>query len=279
VRITCFHRTGDPALSALAEGARAVGHVVKVLPGKYWRPGELDETAETVIVVGLHGSAHRLRDLYAGRGVPVWVMDLPRLRQSGALAGFTFHGLHWLPAATPELRTPVTPGVLADRTPSRVLVVGQVPGDAAHGLDLDELREWTRVTIADLRSRTDLPIHYRSHPKVADLGKFDVDGYDRAPSIREALQDTACVVTYNSTVGWDAIDAGVPVVALGPREDVGYADYVTMGLPASIADVPALDADRRLEALQRVAATCWTLEELSSGAAARAMFGAAEVLA
>lgn len=276
MRILCYHRTGDPALSAWAEGARAVGHSVRILPGKYWQPGELDPTAEAVIVVGLHGSANKLRDLYTGRGVPVWVMDLPRLREAGALAGFTPHGLHWLPPAVEGMHTPPTPGPLEDRTADRILVLGQVPGDAAHGLDWDELREWVRNTCEALRARTSLPIHYRAHPKAPDMDLCGADAFDRAPSIREAMRTAACIVTYNSTSGWDAIDAGVPVVALGPREEVGYAEYVTMGLPdGRLEELQPIDPAQRLEALQRVARTCWSETDLKSGAAARAMFGEA----
>lgn len=272
MRVTCYHRTGDPALSAWAEGAGALGHAVTVVPGKYWKPGELDPKAEAVVVVGQHGSARQLRDLYVGRGVPVWVMDLPRLRGVGAVAGFTKDSLHWLPEqGRPAFKTP---GALKGRTAERVLVVGQYPLDAAHGLDLAELEQWARGTIADLRAVTPLPIHYRPHPDARSADALGADALDAAPSIRDALADCAAVVTYNSTVGWDAIDAGVPVIAMAPRELVGYADYVTLGLPAAFP-VPALPAAQRREALSRVSATCWTEAELRDGTAARAMLGAA----
>ena len=275
MRVTCYHRTGDPALSAWAEGAGLRGHRVTILPGKYWKPGELDAKAEAVIVVGLHGSARQLRDLYVGRGVPVWVMDLPRLRAIGALAGFTLNTLHWLPDA-PYGATPKTPGVLKGRTAERVLVVGQKPNDAAHGLDHVELEEWARQTITDLRAVTDLPIHYRMHPLAHGFDRCGADAVDTSATIRDALADCAAVVTYNSTVGWDAIDAGVPVIACAPHEMVGYRDYVAMGLPATLPTL--LPAAKRKEALTRVARTCWTEAQLADGTAADAMLGAALAL-
>lgn len=272
MRIVCYHRTGDPALSALAEGARGLGHDVTITPAKYWKPGEVVADADLVVVVGLHGSARQLRDVYEGRGVPVWVMDLPRLRASGAAAGFTRGGLHWLPAQG-VAKGPPTPGVLTDRTPDRVLVVGQYPLDAAHGLDMAELQGWARHAMADVRRATALPVAYRPHPLAATGETCGADALDTAPTIRDALRTAACVVTYNSTVGWDAIDAGVPVVACAPRELVGYADYCTLGIPA-VLPPPALSAAKRREALRRVAATCWTQAQLASGEAITALLAA-----
>lgn len=272
MRLTCYHRTDDPALSAFAEGARGLGHRVRITAAKYWKPGEVDATAEAVVVVGLHGAARALRDLYAARGVPVWVMDLPRLRDVGYVAGFTLNSLHWLPA---EGRPPrKTAGVLRTRTPSRLLVVGQLPDDAAHGLDVHAMQDWARETVAALRARTALPIHYRPHPLAAGSASVGADAGCPAPDIRTALADVAVLVTYNSTCGWDALDAGVPLVATAPPDAVGYADYATLGLPEAL-DIPALPAARRKDALARAAATCWTLDELRDGIAARAMLGAA----
>jgi hypothetical protein len=202
-------------------------------------------------------------------------MDLPRLRDSGALAGFTLNSLHWLPDA-PSGAAPKTPGVLKGRTAARVLVIGQMPNDAAHGLDHVELEEWARQTITDLRAVTDLPIHYRMHPLAPGFDRCGADAVDTAQTIREALADVACVVTYNSTVGWDAIDAGVPVIACAPHELVGYHEYVAMGLPATLPT--PLSAAKRREALTRVARTCWTEAELADGTAAAAMLGHALAL-
>lgn len=274
MRITAYHRTDDPALSAFVEGARAIGHDCRITPGKYWKPGESDDRAQCVVVVGLHGSARELRDLYVGRGVPVWVMDLPRLRASGFLAGFTKDSLHWLPPVGRPV-APKTPGPLKGRRADRVLVIGQKPHDAAHGMDHAEGVAWAAETIALLRTRTALPIHFRAHPLMPHVSDVGADALDHAPTIRDAMADAACVVTFNSTVGWDALDAGVPVIATGPREMVAYADYVTHGLPDTLDALRVPSAAERREALKRVAATCWTEAELLDGTAARAMLGPA----
>ena len=277
MRLTAYHRTDDPALSALLEGARAIGHTTRITAGKYWKPGESDDRAEAVVVVGLHGSARMLRELYLARGVPVWVMDLPRLRGMGYAVGFTLNSLHWLPDGAAGV-TPKTPGVLAGRTSERVLLVGQKPLDAAHGMDHAEGVQWAIDTIALLRLRTTLPIHYRAHPLAPHVSDVGADAVDRAPSMREALATAACIVTFNSTAGWDAIDAGVPVIATAPSEMLGYRDYVVSGIPDALPSSP-LPAARRREALRRVAQTCWTLDDLTSGAAAAAMFGTVPAMA
>lgn len=276
MRLTAYHRTDDPALSALLEGARAIGHATRITPGKYWKPGEADDRAHAVMVVGLHGSARMLRDLYVARGIPVWVMDLPRLRDAGYAAGFSLNTLHWIPerATGPA---PKTRGVLAGRTKDRVLVIGQKPLDAAHGMDHAEGVQWAVDTITLLRARTTLPIHYRAHPLAPHVSDVGADAVDRAPSMREALATAACIVTFNSTAGWDAIDAGVPVVATAPAEMVGYRDYAMTDLPGTLDGLAPLTANRRREALRRVAQTCWTMDDLASGAAAAAMFGAVPV--
>jgi hypothetical protein len=142
-------------------------------------------------------------------------------------------------------------------------------------MDAKALGTWVRTTIAALRESTTLPVVYRPHPKSdapIPADRFGADAVsDPATPLREEFVRAAALVTYNSTAGWDAIAAGVPVSSTAPAESVAYRDY----LYASVSDALSggqLIGPSRDEALQRAAGTQWTLDELRGGLTADVCF-------
>src|SRR5690606_30504297 len=126
-----------------------------------------------------------------------------------------------------------------------VLVCGQVPGDAAHGLGYEGYTSWLR----DVLSRYPDAV-YRPHPAGAPL--FSYPRTDTGP-LADALAGARLVVTYNSNVGHDALLAGVPVIAEGRA---AYAELCGEELP-SLAD--------RLAYFHRAAYGQWTAAEMETG--------------
>lgn len=126
-----------------------------------------------------------------------------------------------------------------------VLICGQVPGDAAHGLDADSYLNWLREIVSQYPDAV-----YRPHPR----GGIDLPGVEsHTGSLEEALAGARLVVTWNSNVGHDALLAGVPVVAHGPA---AYSELTGETLPS---------VDARREYFHRVAYGQWTLAEMRSG--------------
>lgn len=251
-----YGRPEVASLGAFAEGVTAQGgRVMWQRPG-HFRPRDAIGDASAVLVNGLSGTAQSIAETYRAMGVPVWILELPRLREERDAVAVLWDSLHWLPPANG--RKAVTSGKIKT-TSQRIVVALQKEGDCSHGMGIADISAWVRATVAELRARQALPVAVRRHPQSAMDVPSDAWGADAicgATTIREALADAAEVVTYNSTVGWDAIAAGIPVYAHGPSS---YGDYVG-----------PLTAKARTEALSRGAASQWTLDELRDGRAIRA---------
>lgn len=140
-----------------------------------------------------------------------------------------------------------------------VLIVGQVPGDAALGGRC--LRSWYAEQAERASTMYGLPVRFRPHPLAARRGgPSSVPGAETMTGeLRDALRGAALVATFNSNAGVDAILAGRPAVAM---------DEGSMVHGVALADMPAsLDAPEpaRLAHLHRMAWAQFTLEEIASG--------------
>lgn len=268
MRLLLHANFGDGGWDALATGAKSAGYrVVWQAPG-VWNPSCLDRHADVVVVHGLSGNASRIRDAYRGLGCPVWIVDLPRLREELDAIGLYLNDLQWLPP-TPHGRSAVCQPPMKGRTKTHALVCGQKPGDFAHGMDVAAVEAWTRETVARVRAETGLSVLFRPHPYHKTALPADGFGADEIVRpdhpLRGDLARSAVLVTYNSTAGWEAIAAGVPVHATD-----GGASYAPFTTPLN--DPRPLAASRRTEALGRAASTQWTMEDLRAPETIRWLF-------
>ena len=265
-RVILYGRPEIASFGAFAEGLASEGfRPVFQRPGLF-KSRDADPSAVAVVVNGLKGEALVIADTYRALGIPVWVMELPRLRNEPDAFSLLYGSLHWLPL--PNDRPVVAAPVIEKRSPEVTLVAAQKERDASHGMDPKQLEEFLRITIADARAaHPSRPVAIRPHPRSELEVPADWWGADELSvgDVRDALARSACVVTYNSTVGWDAIAAGVPVVALAGHANCAYWPYT-----ARLDEVKPLPARKRTEALKRAAAGQWTLAEMASGAAVRA---------
>lgn len=277
--VVIFGRGEKPVVAALVEGVAAAGFRPMLQrphldAGKgYTLPGVVG-----VIADGIRGPVATFLAAYRAAGVPTVLLELPRLRAClsdrndyGDTFGLYRDTLADLPLVcanrvTVEGRLPQTRG-------EYLLVVGQKPDDTAHGMDAAALHRWAEQTARLAREQYGLPVVFRPHPK-ADTSPRPLRGVDRistGTSLREDLAGAAAVITYNSTAGVDAIDAGVPVLFSAPRERVCYAAYA-QPLGARIA---TLTEGERRTFLMRCGATQWTLEQIRQGVPIGCLFGAA----
>lgn len=272
MRVVLYSRTEVPHFSALAEGCRATGHTVVWQRPSHFKTNELVKNADAVVIPGIQFVNAKILSAYKPLGVQVWITDLPRLRLESAM-GFYLDTVHWVPKE--GYRKPVVHGLIKDRKPEVALVCGQVPNDIAHGMPANAWDEWAKSTVRQTREVTGLPVVYRQHPVYKAPLPPDGFGADAisdsdSETLYQAMKNVAVLVCHNSTCGWEAIDAGVPVFATATGENrPGYDEYALK----SLEHITALPKAKRTEALARVASTQWTLDELRNGEAAGKMFG------
>lgn len=140
---------------------------------------------------------------------------------------------------------------------SHLLLVGQVPGDAAlHGLDMEK---WAQQVTDDALSRG-YSVIYRPHPKVIMRDRFCPVGALYSPRPLEVdLAEALSVVTWSSTTAVEAVLAGIPVVAM---------DEGSMAWPIAGHNLDQLDRRHdRFEWCNEMAWKQWSLEEVESGVA------------
>lgn len=277
-RVGLYGLPGVQPLASFAEGLRTLGDALGVPPVLRWRnhnvwSDDQVEPFDLVVVGGLRGKAGQLAQAYQARGVPVVVLDLGYLHRASGRndpGGYWQVGLDrlgWLPPG------PCAPHRFAalglTLTPVRqsgdvVLVCGQHPGDAAHGLDAAEMEAWAAETVAALRQRWSGPVLWRPHPLGPQVACPGADGVSTLLLAKDLARAHA-VVTLTSTVGHEALLAGVPVFC---RADASYAALGNLSLVRiNKPRLPGL-AVRRSYA-HRLAHAQWTLVEMADGTAVR----------
>jgi len=257
MRVGIYAGASHPAVTALLQGFALCGATAHARNSAYHR-GEI-ENFDLVVVYGLRAGC-RVRDAYQAAGVAVVVFDwgyLARVNEPSQTSTghfqFGLGGLNRPPAfACPTDRFDSLGLTIAEQggdPDGYVLLCGQVPGDAAHGLDAQQIESWAREAAAHWPN-----VRYRPHPR----GGIDIAGLesDRSP-LAKALAGARRVVTINSNVGHDALLAGVPVLADGPA---AYAELAGDVLPT---------VEARREYFARLAYGQWTVAEMASGACPR----------
>lgn len=97
---------------------------------------------------------------------------------------------------------------------NRILVCGQIPGDAQHPFkSRRSITEYYTELYTRIRKVTQRPIHFRPHPgyRDTDLGLAYDDILSPDDTLESEIEKSWCVVTYNSGVGVEALLTGVPI--------------------------------------------------------------------
>jgi hypothetical protein len=136
------------------------------------------------------------------------------------------------------------------------LVMGQVPGDSSlQGVDIDG---WYEEAAANLKAEWSKPVRFRPHPVAVERNQVgEVHGTTLdAGSLANALDGAACVATWNSNTGVDAVLAGVPVIA---------CDRGSMAWSVSARDYSHCARPEREQWAANLAYCQWLEEEIASG--------------
>lgn len=140
-----------------------------------------------------------------------------------------------------------------------VLLIGQVPGDAAlHGLHMEPWAQSVTDTLTERGHR----VVWRPHPKVVAKGLSDFCPAGAEKSSRNLDDDLAnarMVVVWSSTTAVEAVLAGVPTIAM----DEGSIAWPVTGHDL-VSGAPTPD---RTEWLHALAWKQWNIGEVRSGLA------------
>lgn len=258
MRVGVYTGANHPVGPALIEGFRSIGVGASPRCSQYHR-GEV-EGFDLVVVYGGRAGA-RVRQCYEAAGIPVVTVDWGYMARVNTReereTGHYQVGLGGLNSLPPFECPPDRFKALGVKVTARggnpegyTLLIGQVPGDAAHGMDELGIRRWLEAMAAKYPD-----VRYRPHPLGAVMfsGARTLTG-----TLADALAGARLVVTWNSNTGNDALLAGVPVVAHGPN--AVYADMCGETVPSVRA---------RLAYFRRLAYAQWTLAEMRAGACQR----------
>lgn len=208
----------------------------------FWRSNEA-ERFDLVVVSGLWGSNADILRVYTARGVPVVVLDWPYFRDRSHYWQVSVGGLSKPPMFDcPQdrfnaLGLPVR--AKGGSAKGYTLIACQRPADRSHGLSVKDYATWEAAQDGKLRP----------HPKESTPNA----------SLADDLNGAACVKTLCSTVGIDALIAGVPAVADLP-ERAAWGALSGTKLPS---------VKQRTALFSRLAYGQWTLDEMASGDCAR----------
>jgi hypothetical protein len=121
---------------------------------------------------------------------------------------------------------------------------------------------WTERTVEILRRHTDRPVRVRPHP-----GNWKtLPEHPDVGLARDLAGAWACCI-WASSAGIRALVAGVPVFQCAPH----WICTAAASLNLAMIEDPAMDEDRRVSALEKMAAAQWSLDEIGSGEAIRSL--------
>ena len=270
-QVLVFGVDGSELRTAVERGVMALGYSPRVqVPHAFSRSQAIEaESLAGVFTIGLRGGSGEAAYHYASLGLPVGCLDYAHLRRPGEVRWrLTSPSIDWLPdfgdAAIPTDRLDRLGVEISSRRRVKgqvVLLVGQTSEDSAHGMPRSDFERWAIDALARIRSVTDSRVVWRPHPRETwELPGADGYSDPDVETLDEALAKSWLVVTYNSTVGLDALVAGLPVVAEGPCVYKHLAGSVSAMRSLEPASGPELR-----ELLAKLAWGQWTIDEVRSG--------------
>lgn len=146
----------------------------------------------------------------------------------------------------------------------KVMIAGQVPGDTQHRMNNDELGEFYLQQFQNLREDgvPEEEIYLRTHPYAPlvppNAAKYLKVTKGKDEKLDDALADCRAVVTFNSTIFYDATLRGIPVVSddSAHYRDLSFERY---------ADIKPIRFGAKRTFLNRMAHAQWTLDEMYRG--------------
>lgn len=158
----------------------------------------------------------------------------------------------------------------------KIVVALQLPGDAS--LRNNDINDWCKDVVKQIRLFTDRPIEIRTHPAISDKG---MTGYDqlvrhfafssykditfvdgKTISWRKQINTAHCVVAYTSGLSIDAIVEGIPVIAC---DEGNFAYNVSDRNVGNIENPKMMSEDDIHQWLCNLAYCQWSPKEMETG--------------
>src|SRR5690606_21813531 len=185
MRVGVYTGANHPAGPALTEGFLSIGAQASPRCSQYPRA---DAAPSTLVVVYGARAGARVRQCYEAAGVPVVTVDWGYMARVNTReereTGHYQVGLGGLNSLPPFECPPDRFKALGVKVTAKggnpegyTLLIGQVPGDAAHGMDRAQMRRWLTAMAAQHPN-----VRYRPHP----LGRIELPG---VPELTVTLAD------------------------------------------------------------------------------------------
>lgn len=278
MKFLIYHKPGQHQINSVMQAAFKGAEKAGFHP--VWRDssGFNPMQTENAGVVWLWSLQLRNREIltaYHRQGIPVIVSDLGYLKRGNSSASknayyqMGLNQLNWLPpqACSPERFRQLKIAFPAESRRSSVndpiLLCGQVPDDAQHGMDLNSLKNWASRTLAAIRCYTKRPVIWRPHP-LSFFSLPGTDGYSNPEQeeLSQCLRVCHALVTHNSNSGNEALLKGIPVFC-SATADCTYTSVANTDL--SRIETPAFLLDAVRQYFYRLAYAQWTREEMATG--------------
>jgi hypothetical protein len=209
---------------AVLDGCQALGYEIVELDSDI-RPGNpILKKLSFAVCSGLRPNTANIQKILNIQRTPTLIVELgflKRANNNGEKEGY--FQLGWgrlcdIPAKAPADRWEALQLPLAETfqgIPEYVLVADQVGFDAQHGLSSKELQRWLVNKSAAHKREIRRPMIWRPHPnQIASRPEnwsLRMVQNPRLVSLESALSKAAAVITYNSTLGIDAMLQAIPV--------------------------------------------------------------------
>lgn len=148
---------------------------------------------------------------------------------------------------------------VVDNKSNTILVCAQKFGDAQHGMGESEMKSLMWDTCVKYKN-LGYEVLFRPHPK----SPFQLKGFESSKGpLSEVLGRIRFLVTYNSTIGVEALLAGTPVIALDRNVHYKSASSCSWEIESGYLTLPTQE---ELEGyFHRLAYAQWRTEEISEG--------------
>jgi hypothetical protein len=159
---------------------------------------------------------------------------------------------------------------------SKIVIALQLAGDAS--LRNNDINQWCRDTVDELRLHTDRPVEIRTHPAMSAKGwgnheelfrDFLFGNYKNISFVNgrevpweKQILDAYCVITYTSGLAIDAVVRGIPVIAC---DEGNFAWNVAERKLRNIESLNLAKDDQVQQWLRNLAYCQWSPEEMESG--------------
>lgn len=270
----CLYQCGNsPAVSSLADGFKINGYEVVTRDVNYFSKDQAGNFMDITVVHGLRGKFLSAANYHRSIGNDLLVFDFGYLERVNSVEDMLdnywsigFDGFGWTPEFDCDSKRLDALSVKIERTqrkPEKVIYVcGQMSGDASHRMTDSDLKNFYNKTVSELKAKAagKFKVVFRPHPRSPEMTPDNCE-IRSDESLDDVLRKAHCIVTYNSTVGIDAMRFGCPVVC---DKSAYYKDF-SNSFDADIEKLFLPSEEQVKQYYCKLSYAQWKLEECKKG--------------